>query len=157
MKLSTRARYGLRATVDLALNSTFATGEDIPRTISLSEVSERQDVPVDYLRQIFLQLKHGGIVHSSRGRSGGFVLAKSPEHLSALDIVDALGESLEPVFCVSSPSRCKRRDVCSTRPLWCRLNDAIRSVLAATTIAQLARECPKHGIASLPKGYMFNL
>lgn len=157
MKLSTRARYGLRAMVDLALHRAWPNTDGERRALSLSEISERQHVPIDYLRQIFLRLKRTGLVRSVRGRAGGYLLTKSPGKTNALEVVEALGEELAPVFCISSPEQCEQKDVCSTRPLWSRLYSEIRNVLAVTSIAQLAAECPKNGIASLPKGHMFDI
>lgn len=157
MKLSTWGRYGLRAMVDLALHRAYPGGGHAPGSVSLSEVARRQDISVDYLRQILLKMKSAGLVRSSRGRSGGYALSRPPEKLNALEILEVLGEELAPVFCVRMPEECERAEKCSTHPLWLRLYGQMREVLAATTLAQLAAECPRNGVEALPHGYFFDI
>lgn len=157
MKVSTRFRYGLRAVVDMVLHSSPGSGQGPARTLSLGEVARRQGIPADYLRQIFLALKRAGILRSSRGRAGGYRLARPPSDVTALEIAQALGEDLDPVFCVSSPERCRHHRLCPTRPLWKRLQAEARNLLAAITVEQLAREAPREGTTSLPTGYMFHI
>ena len=104
-----------------------------------------------------MHLNHANIVEAVMGRRGGYLLAREPERISALDVARALGEEIEPVFCVRTPSRCRRVKECPTHPLWARLADVLKEVLSATTVAQLAERCPGRGRHSLPRGYMFQI
>ena len=70
MKLSTRARYGLKALIDLGLHSAN-------EAISLQSIAERQDISTSYLEQLMAMLKKAGLVKSSRGAYGGYQLGKS--------------------------------------------------------------------------------
>ena len=69
MKLSTRARYGLKALIDLGLHSAN-------EAISLQSIAERQDISTSYLEQLMAMLKKAGLVKSSRGAYGGYQLGK---------------------------------------------------------------------------------
>ena len=69
MKLSTRARYGLKALIDLGLHSEN-------EAVSLQSIAERQDISTSYLEQLMAMLKKAGLVKSSRGAYGGYQLGK---------------------------------------------------------------------------------
>ncbi len=155
MKLSTRTRYGLRAAVELALRGAWK-GSDT-RPVPLASVAKRQGISEQYLRQIFMHLNHANIVEAVQGRSGGYLLARKPELVSALDVVKALGEEIEPVFCVRRPSKCRRVRECPTHPLWAKLGDLLKEALSTATVARLAERCPRRGQGSLPRGYMFRI
>jgi len=140
LKLSTKTRYGLRATAELALRGSATNGD--ARPVPLSAIAKRQGISEQYLRQIVMPLKRAGIVRAVRGKRGGYMLAREPGEITALDVVRAMGERLDLVFCVGKPSACERRKECPTHPLWSRLAEAMRRELSETTVAQLARECP---------------
>ena len=80
MKLNTQGRYALIALVDLSSRNT-------KKNVSLSEISERQNISLPYLEQLFLKLRKAGIVKSYRGSSGGYAIAKSPDLLRITEIL----------------------------------------------------------------------
>ncbi len=134
MRLSTVGRYALRAMVDLALNN-----EDGPARCA--EIARRQEVSDQYLSQLFLKLKRADLVHSIRGPGGGYVLARGADEISAGDVLRAVEETLEPVFCVDEDPQatCHRADGCPTHWLWAKLGDAIHTVLDSVTLAELCQ------------------
>ena len=75
MKLSTKGRYGLRALIDLAQNST-------EEPVSITSIAERQEISERYLEQLMSKLKKSGIVKSIRGAAGGYILARPMEEIS---------------------------------------------------------------------------
>ncbi|MFB6347465.1 MAG: Rrf2 family transcriptional regulator [bacterium] len=85
MKISSRGEYGILALIDLSLH-----GESGPTKIK--QIADRQDVPKKYLEQVLLALKKGGFVTSTRGKKGGYVLAKEPEEITLVEILDVLEE-----------------------------------------------------------------
>lgn len=88
MKISTKARYGLRALVDLAVHS---GGEQV----ALIHIAKRQDLSVNYLEQVFSLLKKEHIVKSVKGSQGGYMLTKNPKETTVGDIIRAIeGEIL---------------------------------------------------------------
>src|SRR2546425_3244233 len=106
MKLSTKGEYGLLAIVDLALHSNQGPVQSF-------QIADRQHIPKQYLDQLMLILKKAGLVESSRGRQGGYQLAKPPSEISLLDIVTALEGPVENVnFLDKSPeARTPARDI----------------------------------------------
>jgi Rrf2 family iron-sulfur cluster assembly transcriptional regulator len=87
MKLSTKGRYAMVALVDLVLN-----GSD--RLVTLVEISERQDISLAYLEQLFVKLRRAGIVKSVRGPSGGYKLASVPDKVRISEILYAVDEGM---------------------------------------------------------------
>jgi Rrf2 family iron-sulfur cluster assembly transcriptional regulator len=134
MRLSTVGRYALRAMVDLALY-----GVEAPAPCA--EIARRQEVSDQYLSQLFLKLKRAGLVESVRGPGGGYVLARSPDRISAGQVLRAVDEKLEPVYCVDKgpQTTCHRVDGCPTHWLWAKLGDAIHGVLDSVTLAELCQ------------------
>jgi Rrf2 family iron-sulfur cluster assembly transcriptional regulator len=106
-----------------------------------AEIARRQEVSDQYLSQLFLRLKRADLVQSVRGPGGGYVLARGADEISAGDVLRAVEETLEPVYCVDkdSPSTCPRVDGCPTHWLWAKLGDAIHTVLDSVTLAELCQ------------------
>jgi len=134
MRLSTVGRYALRAMVDLALH-----GDQRP--IQRLDIAERQEVSEQYLAQLFVKLRRAGLVESVRGPHGGYTLARDAGQISAGDVLRAVEETLEPVFCVDDDPElsCPRVDGCPTHWLWAKLGDAINTVLDSVTLAELCQ------------------
>ncbi len=130
MKLSTRARYGLRALLDIALHG----GK---RPVLLSEIALRQGISKSYLEQIILSLQASGFIISIRGKGGGFILAKPPQEISLLEVVRALEGPISLVDCVENPSICPRKESCATTLLWQRLKEALERELEGLTLEDL--------------------
>jgi Rrf2 family iron-sulfur cluster assembly transcriptional regulator len=134
MRLSTVGRYALRAMVDLTLHS-----EGGP--ILCKDIAERQEVSNQYLSQLFLRLKRADLIESVRGPGGGYVLARDAAAISAGDVLRAVEETLDPVFCVDrDPQKtCPRVDGCPTHWLWTQLGEAIHQVLDSVTMSDLCQ------------------
>lgn len=133
MKLSTKGRYGLKAMLDLAVNSTDGH-------VSLNSIAERQGLSVNYLEQLFASLKKAKLIKSIRGPQGGYMLADSPENISVGDILRALEGSLAPTDCVSEAPgvrRCDNLDRCVTRSVWEKIRDGINNVIDNITLQEL--------------------
>jgi Rrf2 family iron-sulfur cluster assembly transcriptional regulator len=120
--------------VDLALNNESGPAQ-------CAEIARRQEVSDQYLSQLFLKLKRAELVHSVRGPGGGYVLARPAGEISAGDVLRAVEETLEPVFCVDEDAQatCHRVDGCPTHWLWAKLGDAIHTVLDSVTLAELCQ------------------
>ena len=88
MKFNTQGRYALIALLDLSNRNNI-------EKVSLSEISERQNISLPYLEQLFLKLRKAGIVKSFRGSSGGYSIAKSPDLLRVSEILKAVDQDLD--------------------------------------------------------------
>ena len=139
MKLTTRGRYGLRAVLDLAVNTEN-------EAVSLSEIAERQGISMNYLEQLIAKLKKSGIVQGIRGAQGGYVLAMPPEEISVGDILRALEGDLIPVDCAelnSGDTPCINSDTCVTKYVWKRISDSINEAVDGIMLSELVDESRK--------------
>ncbi|MBA4422734.1 MAG: AsnC family transcriptional regulator [Syntrophus sp. (in: bacteria)] len=130
MKLSTRGRYGVRLMFDLALH--YGNGP-----IYLKDIAERQGISAKYLWQLINPLKSTGLINSTRGAHGGYVLGKEPERISLKEILQVLEGSLCLVDCVDSPSLCERSPSCISREIWGEASKGMQQMLENTTLATM--------------------
>lgn len=135
LRVSTKARYGLRALVSLA--SRARNGEPVV----LSEIAEEQGLSEKYLEHIASMLRAAEIIVGKRGSGGGYYLARPPERITLLEILEALEGPIEPVVCLSNPAICVRSDSCVTRSVWQRIQDAIARELRSMTLRDLIDTC----------------
>ena len=113
MKLTNKGRYAVMAMADIA-----KTKSNQP--ISLAEISLRQGISISFLEQIFLNLKKSNLVNSSRGSSGGYLLAKPPEEIKLSCIIESVKEKVKTVGCKKESKKgCNGKSVkCITHNLW---------------------------------------
>lgn len=130
MKLSTRAKYGTRALLDLAM---LWGNEPVP----LRSIAHRQNIPLHYLEHLITPLVAAGIVASTRGAKGGLRLARPPREVKLNEVIQLLEGSITPVECVDNPECCPRYELCVTRDVWNEMKKAIDGVLEATTLQDL--------------------
>ena len=131
MRLSTTARYGTRAMVDLAVSQDVGP-------VNLRDIAQRQEVSHGYLEQIMLQLKSNGLVRSVRGSGGGFALTRSASEITLAEIVETLKGRVSVVPCTEDHSFCDRWSFCVTRDVWADVAEAIHNRLSTITLADLA-------------------
>ena len=131
MKFSTKSRYALRLMAELAR---YAPGT----TVSLKEISERQNLSLKYLEQIVVQLSRAGFVTSTRGAQGGYQLARHPSEYTVGDILRITEGSLAPVACLEhEPIDCARANECITLDFWRGLYDVINQYVDSVTLEEL--------------------
>lgn len=135
MRLSTKARYAVTAMVDVALEE--ATGP-----VSLGAISDRQELPLPYLEQLFAKLRKAGLVTSSRGAAGGYMLARKPEDMRILDIITAVDMPMKATRCKNeSPIGCQTTGQrCLTHDLWDELGAVIQVFLTRVTLADVCNK-----------------
>lgn len=131
MMLSTRGRYAVMAMVDLAA---CCTG----KPVSLAEISERQEIPLAYLEQIFAKLRKSGLVKSVRGPGGGYLLLRPAAETWVSDIIMAAEEPIKMTRCDSGPSGCmKPKTRCLTHDLWEGLGAQIYNYLRSVSLEDI--------------------
>ncbi|MCL2397004.1 MAG: Rrf2 family transcriptional regulator [Defluviitaleaceae bacterium] len=139
MKISTKGRYGLKAVVDIA----YSLEKNSDKCVSIKSISERQGISENYLEQIIAPLKKARILHSVRGASGGYYLAKPAHELTAGEVLRVLEGPLAPVECVvDGTAVCGDVDcdLCVMKPAWRGLFDRINELMDSITIAELAKD-----------------
>lgn len=133
MKLSKRARYGLRLMVELAYHQDKGM-------IQLNEIAKKEDISMKYLSLLIIPLRSAGLVQSTRGAHGGYVLAKAAKDITVGQIVNILEGDLTLVECTTNPAFCKRISTCVTSNVWKQLSRVMIDFLNSITLADLARD-----------------
>jgi Rrf2 family iron-sulfur cluster assembly transcriptional regulator len=128
MKLSTKGRYAVMAMVDIGLN-----GEG--RTVSLAEISDRQDISQEYLEQLFVKLRKAGLVQSARGPGGGYRLARDADDIVIYDVIAAVDEPMKMTRCEGDAvDGCVRGERCCTHDLWSSIGRQVNTFLTNVTL-----------------------
>ena len=130
MKLSSRARYGTRVLLELALH--WGKGP-----VLLKDIAQRQQIPLPYLQQLIGPLVKAGIIKTTRGARGGISLLKLPKEVRLSEVVQILEGSTTPVACVDNPELYPRSDTCVTHDIWAEVKKAMDKVLKSTTFEDL--------------------
>lgn len=135
MKLSTKGRYGLKAMFDLAQHY----GDE---PISLTLISERQNISVNYLEQLIAPLRKAGLVKSIRGAQGGYMLSKPPEEITVGEILMLLEGTLAPTDCVTglSDDECTNAGYCVTRIIYEKIKKSIDEVVFSITLKDMVED-----------------
>ena len=132
MRLTTKGRFAVTAMIDLALNG----GE---RPVTLSAISERQNISLSYLEQLFAKLRRHQIVESVRGPGGGYCLGRAAAEISVADVILAVDEPLDATQC-GGRENCKSDHRCMTHDLWATLNRKMLDYLASVSLADLVEK-----------------
>ncbi len=130
LKLSTKARYALRAMMELALHE----GQG---PVQLREIAKAQAISPKYLEQLAIPLRHAGLLRTERGPAGGYELARPAVAISALDVVQAVEGPLELLDCIGRAAACDRVAACAARDLWIDVGASIARVLGEKSLADL--------------------
>ena len=132
MKLSTRARYGMRMMLTLAVN--YGRG-----SMYLKDIAEAEEISEKYLSLLVIPLRQAGLIRSIRGAHGGYALAKDPSQINLGEIVDVL-EGRGLVDCLTDPSACPRFAKCTSRDIWAFLDKKISETLCSITLEKWLSE-----------------
>jgi Rrf2 family iron-sulfur cluster assembly transcriptional regulator len=141
MKLSTKGRYAMIALVDLAEN-------DPERLVSLSDISERQDISLAYLEQLFVKLRRAEIVESMRGPGGGYRLARSASDIRVSDVLAAVDETMDALTRGGGANGADSGTTAQaqTEKLWEALSAHVYVMLHQTRLSDIIRDqlapCP---------------
>lgn len=139
MKLTSKGRYAVTAMLDVALNSDQGP-------VSLAEISERQEISLSYLEQLFARLRKNGLVTSVRGPGGGYVLGLKMDEIAISSIVKAVDESVTATKCHGEEG-CQGGVKCLTHSLWNDLSERIDSFLANITLNELVKNKDVRAVA----------
>lgn len=130
--ITTRSRYGLRLLVELAERR--ASGP-----IDLKSIASSQDIPELYLAKLVIPLKAAGLLRAARGARGGYVLARRPEDIDVLTVVEVLEGRSSLLDCTAEPGLCPRSGECRTLQVWKGLDKVVKDYLRGISVAEAAR------------------
>jgi len=139
MKLTSKGRYAVTAMLDVALNSNNGP-------VSLAEISERQEISLSYLEQLFARLRKNGLVSSVRGPGGGYVLGRGLNEIAISAIVKAVDETVAATKCHGEEG-CQGGVKCLTHTLWNDLSERIDSFLNNITLSELVKNKDVQAVA----------
>lgn len=138
MRITTWAEYGLICALHLArrVEQGPVTGRDI---------AAKERLPADYVEQILLRLRRAGIVRSTRGARGGYMLDRPAHEITVRQVIQASELATFELHCVTHPvdeERCSGAHACSIRPVWQMLQRRIDDVLESVCLADLLEAEP---------------
>ena len=127
----------LSKSTELAIHGLYQLARHKPGQLLVSEMASAQKVSISYLAKVFQKLARRGLVRSTRGKKGGFSLAKIPEKISLADVVRAV-EAQEPLFdCLRSIRGCTANGNCLLRKSFRQAEVSMYSILEKTSLADL--------------------
>lgn len=129
MQITRQADYAVRAVLYLA-----QLGPE--RRAATSQIAQEQQIPPSFLAKIVSQLSVAGLLQTSRGARGGVSLARTPEQISLLEVVEAIDGPILLNECVSGNGVCNFGDSCPMRPVWCDAQAELVERLKATSFAR---------------------
>jgi len=137
MRVSAKTDYALRAAVELAA----AAGDGTP--VKGERLATSQSIPLRFLENILLQMRHAGLIESRRGADGGYKLAKPPEEITLADVIRAIDGPLAGVSGVRPEALGFNGVAEPMRDVWIAVRASLRGVLEQVTLAEVvAGELP---------------
>jgi len=131
MELTRKGEYAIRGIV-------FLASRPPDQVCLLSDIAAAVDVPPTFLAKIFQQFSKIGLVKSYRGTGGGFVLGRSPDKITLLEVVEAVEGPIIPNRCVINSGECPRDATCNVHPVWVDVRQQVRGILDNVTLQKLA-------------------
>ena len=131
MQITRQADYALRTIIYL---SRLAPDEKAPTSI----IAKKQHIPSSFLAKIISQLSVAGLIHTARGAHGGVSLAKNPEEISVLEVIEAIDGPVMLNECTTNPGICPFTDDCPMRVIWCDTRKDLLEKLETITFEQFS-------------------
>jgi Rrf2 family protein len=132
MRIPMKVDYGVRALVDLALQS------ESGKPVRTTDIAGRQSIPEPYLDQVLTTLNKFGFIMSRRGPQGGHVLARPASEITLNQVVTTLEGRSAPLDCIDDMSECTLAPSCAQRGIWKDVEEAVEQVLTMTSVGDLA-------------------
>jgi Rrf2 family protein len=130
MRTTAKADYAVRAAVELAAAGDLLTAE---------QISQGQEIPLNFLENILRDLRRAGIVESRRGQAGGYTLARAAEEISVADVIRAVEGPLANVRGQAPEALDYPGSAEKLRDVWVALRANVRAVLEQVSLAAIAR------------------
>jgi Rrf2 family iron-sulfur cluster assembly transcriptional regulator len=130
MRLTTKGRFAVTAMIDLGLRQ--ASGP-----VTLAAISQRQQISLSYLEQLFGKLRRNELVESTRGPGGGYTLARRATDITVADIITSVDEPIDAPHCGGKENCQTDGTRCMTHDLWSSLNSRMVEFLNSVTLQKL--------------------
>ena len=143
MRLTTKGRFAVTAMIDLAMSQAHGP-------VTLAGISQRQNISLSYLEQLFGKLRRFQIVDSTRGPGGGYTLSRAGDEITVAYIILAVDEPLDATQC-GGKGNChgqnEHHGQCMTHDLWANLNKKMIEYLESVTLHDLVMTQDNRGVA----------
>lgn len=141
MRLTTKGRFAVTAMIDLGLRSTNGP-------VALAAISQRQQISLSYLEQLFGKLRRHQLVESTRGPGGGYSLGRGADEITVADIIVAVDEPIDATGC-GGKENCMGEDTgrCMTHELWTNLNHKMIEYLESISLKKLVDDQVARGVS----------
>lgn len=140
MRLTTKGRFAVTAMIDLALR-------EHQGPVALAAISQRQQISLSYLEQLFGKLRRHELVESTRGPGGGYSLGRKPEEITVADIIVAVDEPIDATGCGGKENCMTDQGRCMTHDLWASLNAKMIEYLDSITLKKLVGDQLARGVS----------
>jgi Rrf2 family protein len=132
MQITKAGEYGVLGVMNLARRGSG-------QMVMIEDVSREEGIPRSFLGKIFQNLVRAGIVRSTRGAGGGMVLARTPESITVLEVIEAIEGRIALQRCLQETPDCNLVDSCALCGILGEAQDRMRDVLAHATVADLLK------------------
>jgi Rrf2 family iron-sulfur cluster assembly transcriptional regulator len=140
MRLTTKGRFAVTAMIDLGLRQSGGP-------VTLAAISQRQQISLSYLEQLFGKLRRNELVESTRGPGGGYTLARNASNITVAEIIKSVDEPIDATHC-GGKENCQGEGArCMTHDLWAALNVRMVEFLDSVTLQKLVND-------QLDKGFL---
>lgn len=126
MRFSTKGEYGLRLAVNL--------GKSYPTIKSVGDISVQENISLKYLERLIGNLRKNNLVKSTKGKNGGYVLARDPKKITAGEVIEVMEGSMVPK-CYGN--KCDHMKDCSSSFVWIKLGEQIKKTLYGIKLSDL--------------------
>jgi Rrf2 family iron-sulfur cluster assembly transcriptional regulator len=130
MRLTTKGRFAVTAMIDLALRQNNGP-------VTLAAISQRQQISLSYLEQLFGKLRRHQLVESTRGPGGGYTLGRKAAEISVADIILSVDEPIDATHCAGKENCLGESGRCMTHELWTSLNQRMIEFLNSVHLQKL--------------------
>jgi len=130
MRLTTKGRFAVTAMIDLALRQNNGP-------VTLAAISQRQQISLSYLEQLFGKLRRHNLVESTRGPGGGYTLGRKANEISVADIILSVDEPIDATHCGGKENCHGNSGRCMTHDLWSALNSRMVEFLDSVNLQKL--------------------
>ena len=139
MRLTTKGRFAVTAMIDLALRQNNGP-------VTLAAISQRQQISLSYLEQLFGKLRRHELVESTRGPGGGYTLGRRANDITVADIISSVDEPIDATQCGGKENCNGEGGRCMTHELWSALNERMLEFLSSISLQKLVDEQLAKGV-----------